>query len=194
MLLLAALLAGCSDDPNRPPIGGGGIGPIGGGGGGGGGGTRGDGGATDGGDGGADGGVCTDLAPAGAVIDLLGVADEPPPGLGGAIGEGTYDVTDARLYVGAGALPGPTNTSYQGSIRVNAQVFERSIVFRTASNAVQERRVSGALLPGTATGNATLALTCPGNSQESVTYTASGNNLILVDPGTRVALTFTKRP
>jgi hypothetical protein len=190
---MAALGMACKEDPKRPPVGEGAAGPIANAGGatsGDGGEDDDDGGDADGGEGGA--GACTDVAITGAVVDLLAVADNPPPGLGGTIAEGTYTLTDARLYAGIGALPGPTNTSYQGTIRATGQTFERAIIFRGSNGSVQESRASGAFFPGAVNGNAAIALDCPSAIQEGVTFTATGNNVTITDNASKVSLTFSR--
>jgi hypothetical protein len=199
LLSVLSVIVGCThEEPKRPPITEGAVNPVGGGSGSGGGGaspdaaSQGDGGDdTDGGDGGR--ASCASVVIAGAVIDLLAVADNPPPGLGGNLGEGTYDVTEARLYAGLGSLPGPTNSSYQGSIRVTGQSFERAIIYRGPNGSTTESRSNGGFIVGGVNGNATIALTCPGSSSEAVTYTVTGNNVTITDNSSKVSLTFSKR-
>jgi hypothetical protein len=182
---------GCEEEPKKPPVGGEGaanpVAAIGGGGSGAdGGGVR---------DSGADAAaVCTTVLITGGVIDELAASGEPPPAAGGTLVDGTYDLTDARYYVGSAGIPGVTGRSYQSTIRITSagQVYERAELLKSASGATTETRSSGSFLPTGVTG--TIAWTCPAATQDKVSFTAAGNNLIITDLVTKTALTFTKKP
>ncbi|MBX3219715.1 MAG: hypothetical protein KF795_04295 [Labilithrix sp.] len=187
-LVTGAILAGaCSDDPKRPPVltdgppqpsGGGSATPT-------------DGGLDDDLDAG-DGGSCTALENTGLEVDENAVNDELPPGTGGTIADGIYDISSVRLYQSASGLPGLTGNSYQGSIRVTGQVYERVVVFKSSAGAGAETRSSGTFTPsGT---NATIAITCPSPLQEQVTYTALDTSLVVSNLVTKTSFVFTKRP
>lgn len=189
LALLACAAIACSDPPVRPPPAGDATESPGMGGAGGGGAAASDGGAdAGGGDGGAE--ACTDLPKTGAVIDQNAYALDLPPGIGGDVEDGTYELTDAAVYVGAAGLPGPTGAAYQGTLRVTGQRFERVLVLSSAGGASAETASSGALtLAGI---NATLALTCPSASQEQVTYSATPTSLVLSNLVTKESFTFTR--
>lgn len=139
------------------------------------------------------GGVCTDLAASTAVINEIAVQGDPPVGLGGALLDGTYNITDAQRFVGAAGVPGVTGASYQGSLRLSAgaTVLERHVIFKNASGAASELVHKGSFIPGTG-GNGTVSLTCPTLTQESVSYTVNGNNLIISNLVTKESLTYAK--
>ena len=190
----AALFASaCGDDPKRPPVtedlGSSGGGPVGSGGGGG---PRDGGGGEDAGlDGNAVEG-CTDLTPTGPIIDQNAVNDDPPAGTGGAIVDGTYDITDARINQGAVGLPGPTGSSYQGSIRFTGTTFERVVIFRSSAGAFAETRTSGTFVTNGQT--AALNATCPTPGQEQLTYSVAGTAVTFANLATKESFTFTLRP
>jgi hypothetical protein len=193
VLLLAAIVCAavaCSSDPVRPAYEDGRqSGPSGGSGGGGA--TLSDAGgriASDAGDAGA----CTDLANTGLVVDETAVNTDFV-GVGGSIVDGTYNIVEVRLYVGASGTPGPTNRTHQGSIRVTGSTYESVIVARTAGGPAPEVRNQGTLSPN-GTNAATLELTCPTTSQEQLTYSAATNTLTIFNSGTKLAFTMTKRP
>jgi len=190
-LALGALFA-CEEDPVRPPTTGDGPtqpgGALGAGGG-----VPGDGGSPF--DGGDDGGSCTSLAPGGAQVDQTRLVDDPPLGTGGPLLDGTYDLIEARLYVGVSGLPGLTGNRYQGSLRLTGTAAERALVVFTNANGLSTSSfVRGTL---TASGpNATLAVTCPGPQQESysVAVANAGATLTLVNQVTKEAFVWSKRP
>lgn len=193
VLAIAAALLGsaCSEEPKRPPVTTDGTGTpdLGGVGGGGGDGGGGDGGLGDGGDAGTG---CTELAPTGGVINQNAVNDDPPAGTGGTIEDGVYDITDALVYVGAAGLPGPTGSSFQGSIRITGTTFERVIVFRSSAGASTETRSSGTL--ATTNSNATVTLACPTASQEQLTYSVATTSVTFSNLVTKESFTFTRQP
>jgi hypothetical protein len=186
--IVAALGLACEDPPPKPPVtdSPGGPAPVGGGAGGGGGGaTNGDGGASD-----NDAGACTDLTITSAIVAQQVVNATPPAGAGGTLADGIYDLTDATYYGGPAALPGPSGAEYQGTIRITGQTFERRLVFKSAGGATAETAVSGTFVPNGV--NALITLTCPIAAQEQVTYTATGNNLVITNIVTNESLGFTK--
>ena len=191
-IVAAALFGGaCKEDEPRPPVAANepaspGVGASGGGGG-----TR-DASIADGGADAADGGACTDLAVGGGLIDQLAVNDDPPRGSGGTIVDGVYDLTDVRVYQGAAGLPGPTGTSYQGSIRITGTTFERVLVFQTSAGPSTEIRSSGTFTANAT--NATIALSCPTASQEQVTYSVTDSSVAFTNLVTKESFTFVRQP
>jgi hypothetical protein len=184
-------LAACASDPVRPPNEGDRkSGPTGTGGGSGGG-TK-DGGTTPDTDSGL--GTCTDLTNKGAVVDENAIAGDFV-GTGGAILDGTYDVIEARLYLGAGstAVPGPTNRSYKGTIRVEGTTYESVLVTQTGGVDAPEVRTKGTLTAD-GTSAATLALSCPSASQERLNYSVSGTGLTLSNAASRVTFVYAREP
>lgn len=183
---VAALVAACGDEPTRPLVtespGRPAIGA---------GGASGSGGALDAGADASDAGECTSLPLTGGTIPQQTATGEVPVGTGGSIANGTYDITEAVIYGGAAALPGPSGASYQGSIRITDQTFERHVLFKSAGGAVVESSSKGTLNVKDASG--VIALTCPYATQEQVTYTVSGNSLVISNIVTRESFGFTKR-
>jgi hypothetical protein len=183
-LWLALFVLGCSSDPARPVAGSSGsAGPSGGGGGAG---QTSDGGVREG---GTDGGSCTDLALTGFVVDLTGTVGDPPDGQGGDIAAGTYDLQDARRYVGAGN-PAPTETTFQESMRVTGTMIERvaTITTPTGTRRVNER---GTFTAGGM--NLTYVTSCPGSGQRSYAFTALSGSLTLSDLVTKESFVYVKK-
>ena len=117
VLVQIGVVAACSDPAPKPTPAVTGTTPlpnINGGGGEGGADSGTDGGRHDGGDG----GVCSDIPLNGALVDRTGVVGEPPVAPGGTIADGTYDLTQDTVYVGAGGVAGPTGITAKATIRI----------------------------------------------------------------------------
>jgi hypothetical protein len=113
-------------------------------------------------------------------------------GSGGPITDGIYDITQATVYGGAAAMPGPSGASYQGSIRIGSGAFERHVIYKSPGGAVAETLARGTLSVDGGTG--VITLTCPFPAQEHITYTASGNGLVISNIVTKDSLGFTMKP
>jgi hypothetical protein len=198
LLSIAAAAGGsaaCSSDAPKPPYENS-TGPAQPGVGGSGGGT-GDGGNRDSGttpvsDGGDAATTCTALVNSGALVDQMAIADNFPNGTGGTILDGIYVISDAKVYVGIGGQPGLTNNSYQGAISITGQTYERVLFFKNSGGVATETRVSGTIVPNAV--NATIALACPNEIQESVTFTVGTNILTIGNIVTKEVFIFTKKP
>jgi hypothetical protein len=176
-----------NDEPKRPPVytGGSATPGIGGGG------SATDGGLLESGTG-ADGGVCTDLADTGVDVDQTAVADDLVAGTGGTVTDGTYNLTEARVYVGAAGTPGPTNVVYKESIRITAPNFERVVVFTSSAGSTSEIRSSGTFTQNGTTG--VITLSCPSVNTEQVTYTAAANTLTISNVVTKESFVYALTP
>lgn len=183
----AALIgSACADDPRRPPVTNDAVG-------GNSGGATVDAGAAR--DGAVDGDAaasCTELEATGSIIDQNAVNIDQNAGTGGVIADGTYDLTSASLHVGAAGLPGPTGSSYQGSIRFDGGSFERVIVFRSSAGASTETRTSGTFT--TIGPSATLSATCPSAGQEQLSYSVATTSVTFANLATKESFIFTSRP
>ena len=93
---------------------------------------------------------------------------------------------------GAGSLPGPTGSSYRGSIRILGQAYDRALLFTSSTGAAFETLSSGSFAPAGTT--ATITLACPVPSQEQVAYSATSTTLTISNLVTRESFTFTKKP
>ena len=185
--------AACKDETERPPPAGDlpQAPPLGGGAGGGGTGSDTEGGTTDGGVVGAgDAGACTDLPLQGPVVDQDAVTGDPPNGSGGAVADGTYDLTLATLYVGAGT-PGPTGLQFRGALRLSGGTFERVHEEAITGQSPQEERTSGTFAAGGTTFS--LRRDCPTGAQDQLSYSAISNTLVITSVPTRESFTFTLR-
>lgn len=186
-----ATFAACKEDEDRPAAAADGTGAGGGGGGGGGAGSEA---GTTPDDAGTEAGVvaCNALDVTGATVDQLSATDAAPVGIGGTLIDGTYDLSDARVY-GATAA-GPTGISYKGALVLDtiAGTMERVIVTAAQVGQPIEERSS---LVYTASGTSIVAqVTCPAaRPNEQLTYTASATTLVLTNVTTRESYTFTRR-
>jgi hypothetical protein len=190
-LLPVSAVGACSDPPAKPAAGGGSI--VGGSAAGGGGNAEGgaDGGTDASGFDAADGGVCNDLVASGLVIDRIGVAGEPPAGRGGTIVDGEYNLTDYTVFTGAGGAGGPTGITAKAVLRIAAGRLDE--LYELGGSGNPSVRSSSSTYGATA---ATFAITeqCPQlGAGATLQYTANDPLLILTNPATKEAFTFTKR-
>lgn len=192
ILAVAAIgLPGCSDDPQRPPPAGTGSFTGGGGAGGGGGGGGSDGGTTDAGDAGDAGVVCNTLANATLVVDRNGILGDPPVSTGGTIAEGRYELTDYRIYVGAGGLGGPTGVTASSAMVVSGGKMEQVLTVGGNTPTVERRVITSY----NATASTLLRTNiCPANGAAAqYQYTASDGSITITDTVSKEAFVFTKR-
>lgn len=138
-----------------------------------------------------DGGVCTDLEGASAEVDQNAVAGDVPAGTGGAITDGTYDLTEASVYVGLAGIPGPTGTRIKEALRITGTKLERVESTVNSAGATSSGAGSGTITV-TQT-SATIVLTCPSGNQETVTYTATATGLTLSNLGTKESRVYSLR-
>jgi hypothetical protein len=191
VLVQVGVVAACSDPAPKPaPSVSGSTSPpnISGGGGEGGADSGRDGGAPDGGDG----GICTDVTIRGALVDRTGVVGEPPVATGGTIADGSYDLTQDTVYVGAGGVGGPTGITIKATIRIAGGKLDEHFQIGGTGKTTTETTTSSLY---TATG-ATLAATriCPaGTGGKQFQFTAVDTVLTLTDVALKEAFTFTKR-
>jgi hypothetical protein len=181
----------CDDKESRPPAVNA-VGPpstgVGGGGGGGGDGGGGEGGV-DSGNGAA---ACNILENGGNVVDQNRIVGEPPTGTGGTIVDGTYELTAADVYVGAGGVPGPSGVTYQGALALATGKLERVMLMQASQAATPiETRSLGDLIAGGTT--FTVTQTCPAPFQDQYTYSVLNNTLNITSLITKESFTFTLR-
>lgn len=167
-----------------------GNGPIGGGGGGSG---SGDGGGNDGGaDAGEGGAACNTLTNDANVVDQNRVVGDPPTGTGGTIPDGTYELTQAQIYVGAGGTPGLSGVTYKGVLRLTNGKLERATDMTPNQGAQPiESRTFGDLVAGGS--NFTVTQSCPAPFQDQYTYSVVTNTLNITSLITKESFTFTAR-
>jgi hypothetical protein len=157
-----------------------------------GGGGNGDGGSEAGEAGAADGGVCTDLAITGTVVDRIGVQGDPPTATGGTIVDGNYDLSAYAVYVGVSGVGGPTGITAKASIRIGAGKIDEVMELGGTGKTV----TTTATRSGYSATGATFAETqlCPATGAGAqLQFTASDTLLVLTDLSTKEAFTFTKR-
>lgn len=197
-LVLALFLAGslsvyaCKEDESRPAV----AGDTGQYGGGGVGGGSSSGGGGDGGgsvDAGVDSGaVCNTLTNDGNVVDQNRVVGDPQTGTGGTIPDGTYELTQAQVYVGASGTPGPSGVTYRGVLRLTSGKLERVTELTASQGATPiETRTFGDLVAGGS--SFTVTQTCPAPFQDQYTYSVLNDTLNITSLITKESFTFTLR-
>lgn len=183
-------LAACKGDPDRPPVANGGSAYPGS--------SSGSGGTSDAGSNpspttdGGDAGACTDLLPSmsGGVILQDVVIDALPAGSGGTLADGLYFLSQAQLYQSSG-IAGPTDTEFVGVMRITGTTFERAVSAQAGTATEATSAVSGTIT--TSGTNATIALSCPSASQETVRFTALDTTLTFSNPVTGEQFVYTKQ-
>jgi hypothetical protein len=162
--------------------------------GGGGGGSSGEGGVLDSGDSdsGGDAGSCNALDNDGNVVDQNRIVGDPPTGTGGQIADGTWELTEAALYVGAGGTPGPSGVTFKGVLRLTLGKLER-VTEMTANQGANPitTRTFGDLVAGGS--SFTVTQSCPAPFQDQYTYSVVNNTLNITSLITKESFTFTLR-
>ena len=193
-LVASVTVLACQEDEKRPPAAGDlGNSPTGGGTGGGNGGNR-DGGGNEGGggDGGDGGSACNALTNDANVVDQNRVTGDPPTGTGGTIPDGTYELTQAQVYVGAAGTPGPSGVTYKGVLRLTNGKLERvTEMTPNQGSSPIESRTFGDLVAGGS--SFTVTQTCPAPFQDQYTYSVVTNTLNITSLITKESFTFTAR-
>lgn len=69
-------------------------------------------------------GVCSTLENVAKTVEMLEEAAEPPAPVGGTPVDGTYVVTRAVIYTGAGGSSGPSGRNIQMTVRITGNVAE----------------------------------------------------------------------
>lgn len=135
--------------------------------------------------------TCTTIAFGGAVIDRTGINGDPPVSTGGTITDGRYDLTVYSVYVGVGGVAGPTGVTGQSTIVINAGKIEQALRIAGNTPAKETRTLSSY----SATGSSVLVTNiCPATGTAvTYQYTANDAAIILTDPLSKEAFTFTKR-
>jgi hypothetical protein len=119
-------------------------------------------------------GACNTIAVGPTVVAIAQIAADPLTPVGGAIVDGTYHLTSAVLYTGAGGGSGPLGVSIQQSISLHAGAVDTVSVSGGTTT-----RTSG-LVTTNGTSQATFSQTCPTSKAGSTDeYSVSGSSLIL---------------
>jgi hypothetical protein len=146
-----------------------------------------------------DAGTCTSLPNTASPVVRLYVVGDAPAMTGGAIADGIYDVTDAKVYVGPTGPTGTTGLTEKVSVKIAGTVMEAAV------------EISGAGASKTLTSKVTLATnataltttqTCPTpGAPVASEYTATATTLTISSPpsaaldptATREVTVYTKR-
>jgi hypothetical protein len=137
-------------------------------------------------------GACTNLDVVGATVEGTGVNGDFT-GSGGPIADGTYDLVQVSVYLGASGLGGPTGVTYQGAVRINGNVYESAII-TSGTGAAGETTTLGTLTPSGVDSTASLVLSCPSGGLQSLLYSAQDTGLTLYNTSTKIAFVLRQRP
>jgi len=191
-LAVSVVTYACKKDDDKPPVSSdtGQGGPSTSTGGGGGEGGAGDASTVDGGDGAA--AACNDLTNDADVVDQNRIAGDPPIGTGGTIPDGTYELTRADVYVGAGGTPGPSGVTYRGVLRLTNGKLERvtEVTANQGATPVTQRSFGDvtAIAPAF-----TVLQSCPAAFQDQYSYSVVNNTFNITSTITHESFTFTIR-
>jgi hypothetical protein len=139
-------------------------------------------------------GVCNTIPNTGNTVDAVNVQGDPPPYVGGAIQDGTYDITAVSIYVGVAGVAGPAGFTVTGSIQIASGVLQRIESEKNPSTGqTSSANETFRLYAPDAGSQLFIAQTCPftGASTPSQ-YTAGATVLTILDPVTKTATTYTK--
>ena len=138
-----------------------------------------------------DAGPCNTIADVGTDVAQVGVAEAAPAATGGTIVDGTYVVTSAVVYTGAGGLTGPSGSIVHATSVNTGGAYE---YVDTGTNA----SVTSGMYQTSGTNTILVLQYCPTQTVINFsTYTASPTEFTLYDstnPSAVAALTFTLQP
>lgn len=128
------------------------------------------------------------MVQSGADVAQIAVASDQPAATGGAVPDGTYQLTGWTLYTGAGGASGPTGTQQAMTVVVQGQTAE--LVLHAATG-TQRLTVTF-----TNSMNQTIIVQrCPDFGRPPVDeFTSSGDTLVLYDTYGGGALELTRVP
>lgn len=139
-----------------------------------------------------DAGECTDLVDPTTIVDENALSDNAPPGLGGTIVNGVYDLTTAQKYVGASGQAGPNGVTYREIIRITGTSFERNRTTQQTSGPSSTLNATYTLQTSATT--LTLTPKCPASgAAEAFAYTVQDGRLTLVSTAGE-SFTYVARP
>jgi hypothetical protein len=113
---------------------------------------------------------CNTVSNIGTVIQQMYVATDPVTGAGGVIAAGTYALTAAAVYTGAGGGSGPTGTTFADTV-----VFESGNMYERVASIIDDAGLDGSpirqngsyLLDGS---SIQVTQTCPKGFQPFTSY------------------------
>ncbi|HYO70012.1 MAG TPA: hypothetical protein VEU33_28445, partial [Archangium sp.] len=140
-----------------------------------------------GGDGGVP-GACSDVANLGPLVSQVQVASNAPAPGAGALSSGTFVRIADALYTGPGGASGPSGKQMRQTLEIAATSASTGTIqeYYEDLGDTPERK---AYTFSTSGASLSLNLTCPGPGSKALTYTLSGDDLIVFEPvtaGTRV--------
>jgi len=120
----------------------------------------------------SDASTCNSLVQDAPLVDVIDVAENPPPSKGGPITAGVYWKTASILYTGPGGHEGSTGMQERTKLRVSCGAFDMIIGTTT------DTRVSGSF-SSSSSGRCELAVTCGSASSSPISgYDATATTIV----------------
>lgn len=142
-----------------------------------------------------DGGICNDVVLTGVLVDRSGVPTDAPVAAGGTIVDGTYDLTQDNVYIGATGVGGPTGISVKATIRIAGGKIDEHIQIGGTGKTPTDSTSSSVYTVSGSTVSLTTSCSAGGTgpSLNFTSFTAADPILTLLDTSLNEAFTFTKR-
>ena len=152
-------------------------------------------------------GGCSKLLNCGSRVFIVDVAADPPSAQGGAsVPDGTYLLTDYRVYTGAGGKNGQTTSWFQQTMSLATEASDAGTVDGAAVQQMAWEQISAnnfqqsqASSTGTARFSGTdlvIDISCPSSASPfTSTFSVTGSQILLFvdDPDGKAQLTYTKQ-
>ncbi len=129
---------------------------------------------------------CNTVANVGSVIQQMFVATDAVTGNGGTLVAGTYVLTAAAVYVGAGGSSGPTGLTLQDTVAIDdAGLYQRVV------SAIDDAGLDGSPIHQNGSfivngSSIQVAQTCPPGSQPFTSYDSDGTKFRIYAPAVGV--------
>jgi hypothetical protein len=133
-------------------------------------------------------GFCNTLALPSTLVPQNGVAEDPPPPMGGQLDPGLYVMTDWSVYTGVGGASGPAGPMGRAAISVDGLNYEYLNGVTSAAPTITDTS-------GTYQNSGTTTMSeqgCPNLASNSFEYSADPTTFVLYISANEV-LTFTKQ-
>lgn len=139
---------------------------------------------------------CNDLEDDVSLVDGIAASGDPPVGTGGTVVDGTYGLTDYRIYVGTG-VPGLTGKAYRSVISIADGIVQQVLEEQRSGTTLDAgttvvRTTSSFVTSGT---DLVTAAICPSSGPSATfSYTATDSRLVWSNLASGEVWTFDLRP
>lgn len=126
--------------------------------------------------------ACNELLNVGTVVQQTFVATEAVSGAGGLLAEGTYVLTAAVVYTGTGGGTGPTGTTFQDTLTIEA-----SYLYQRVTSIIDGARFDGSPIHQSGAfvvdgSSIEVTQTCPPGVQPFTSYDSNGTQVHIYSP------------